>query len=228
MKKTSSSKFQIFMFTLALMAISLACTLTDSMICGWEGGEWVAASNGGPGSCQPSDINGNSTTETETNDDSPEESIQQDEGNGIAESVDEEGSTTIPAGTYIGWMVVDLSMTKCAFEDLGNAVTVVVTDGGTVTGQISYKFTLTCIEREECIPIGETSYISVINGQLTETNNTIEIYQTHSFRNIVKCGPPEDYTEENTIICELKVSGDNMTCTIPGDGNRLYFEAKKQ
>jgi hypothetical protein len=228
MKKISYSKFQIFLFTLTLIAISLACTLTDSLICGWEGGEWVAASNGGSGSCQPSDITGNSTTETETNGDSPEESIQQDEDNGEMEGVDEEESTTIPAGTYIGWMVVDLSMTNCAFEDLGNAVTIVVTDNGTVTGEISYKFTLTCIERESCIPIGETTYISVINGQLTETNNTIEIHETHSYRNIVRCNPPEDYTEENTFIGELKVSGDGMTCTIPGDGNRIYFEAKKQ
>ncbi len=38
MQKISHSKFQIFLFTLALMALTLACTLTDSLICGWEGG----------------------------------------------------------------------------------------------------------------------------------------------------------------------------------------------
>ncbi len=144
------------------------------------------------------------------------------------EGGDEEESTAIPAGTYIGRMVVDLSMTDCAFEDLGNMVTVVVANDGTVTGEISYKFTLTCIERDNCIPIGETSYISIITGQLTETDHTIEIHQTHSYRNIVRCNPPEDYTDEKTLIGVLTISGDSMTCTIPGDGNRIYFEAKKQ
>lgn len=233
------SKYLFLLAILMLLLSALACTnmlfidnQNDCMEVGgtWRGSTCYTPSEGEKvdGSTSSSEGDSNSTTETENNDDLPEGSIQQDDGNNEMDGVDEEESTNIPAGTYIGSMVVDLSMTRCVFENLGNAVTVNVADNGTVTGSISHKFTLTCIEQEGCIPIAETTYISDISGQITDTNNTIEIHETHSFFNIVRCHPPEDYTEENTIIAELQVSGDKMTCTIPGEGNRLYFEATKQ
>ena len=90
---------------------------------------------------------------------------------------------------------------------------------------MAYRFTLACVERDGCFPKAETIYNSTISGQITDTNKTIELKEFHSFVNLVRCSPPEDYSEENIIVGEIRVLGDKMTCTIPGDGNRLYFEA---
>ncbi len=212
-----------FMLWLSILACSNMLFIDNKVDCDDVGGTWNGSTCYTPGESDRVD------GKTDGDGGDSEESILQDGGN--SETIDEdeeEESINIPTGTYIGWMFVDLSMTKCVFEDLGTQVTVEVADNGTVTGEMSNKFTLTCIEREGCIPKGETTYISFINGQITETNNTVEIHETHSFRNIVRCGPPEDYTEENTFVAEIRVSGDEMTCTIPGDGNRLYFRAKKR
>jgi len=223
MENAHQKKYPMTLIILTLCLSILACShwlfINNEYDCEKVGGTWRNST------CYGRD-EGDGKTDEERDD--SEESTQQDEDNSETIDVEEEESTNIPAGTYIGTMYIDLSVTTCVFENLGNAVTVNVADNGTVTGSMSQKFTLTCIEREGCIPIAETTYISDISGQITDTNNTIEIHETHTFFNVVRCNPPEDYTEENTFVAEIRVSGDKMTCTVPGDGNRLYFEAIKQ
>ena len=233
------------LLTLAILLLLLSALACSNMLfidnasdCADVGGNWQGSTCYTPGEVVDGKTSGDSIEE-ETGDEQEDtgnsdstagrEGAEDPIGEGMEQNDDvNAGGIIIPTGTYIGKMFLDFSVTACVFENLGNAVTVTVTDDGTVSGSMSNKFTLTCVEREGCVPIGETTYISTITGQITETSRTIEIHEIHSFLNLSACNPPDSYTEENTIVAEIQVSGDQMTCTIPGEDNRLYFEATIQ